>query len=201
MTDTPMTERKAEIVRVAGRLFADRGYEGASLRHIGDAVGVRRGSLYAHFEAKEEIVELILVPALAGLREELLVARPDGVSAVDHLRDRFEAAVRHCIAHRDAFLILFQDRRLLEESDMLRPVSDQAKAITPLWLTLIEAAQDEGAIRDDLDPVSVAFGLYSLMVASYSDRHIGLEMAAGGALDTDQIVEMVLTLIFDGITA
>lgn len=195
-----MTERKAEIVRVAARLFADRGYEGASLRHIGDAVGVRRGSLYAHFEAKEEIVELILGPALAGLRAELEAPASEGVTAREHLRDRFEAAVRHCIAHRDAFLILFQDRRLLEESELLRPVSDQAKAITPLWLDLITAAQEEGTIRDDLDPISVAFGLYSLMVASYSDRHLGLEMAGGAALTTDQLVDMVLTLIFDGIS-
>ena len=194
-----MTARKAEIVRIAGHLMAERGIEGASLRHIGDAVGMRRGSLYAHFDAKEEIVQLVLGPALADLRDMLVVERDPARGALDHLRDRFEAAVRCTIRHRDAFMILFQDRRLLHQSELLRPLSDQANAITPLWLELIEAARAEGSLRRDIEPVTIAFGLYALLVAAFNDRHLGLQAAAGSSMSEDEIVATVMTLLFEGI--
>lgn len=193
-----MTDRKAEIVRIAGHLMAERGIDGASLRHIGDAVGMRRGSLYAHFDAKEEIVGLILGPALATLSDVLTAPPEPDQSAIAHLRGRFEAAVRCTIDNRDAFLILFQDRKLLDESELLRPISDQANAITPLWVTLIEAAQVEGSLRSDLHPTTIALGLYALLVAAFSNRHLGLEVA-GGQLEPDVIVGHVVTLFFDGV--
>jgi AcrR family transcriptional regulator len=193
-----MTDRKAEIVRIAGRLMAERGIEAASLRHIGDAVGMRRGSLYAHFDAKEEIVELVLGPALVALSDVLKEPRQSDETALAHLRARFEAAVQCTIDYRDAFLILFQDRRLLDESTLLRPLSEQANAITPLWIKLIEAAQAEGSLRQDLHPTTIALGLYALLVAAFSNRHLGLEVA-GGQLDRDAIVGHVVTLFFDGV--
>lgn len=194
----PMTERKAEIVRIAGRLMAERGVDGASLRHIGDAVGMRRGSLYAHFDSKEEIVELVLGSALVELREILTQPRPAGESALDHLRSRFEAAVRCTIRNRDAFLILFQDRRQLAESELLRPISEEAVAITPLWLDLIAAGQAEGSLRADLDPTTIALGLYALLVAAFSNRHLGLEVA-GANMDPDTVTANVVTLFFEGV--
>ena len=193
-----MTDRKAEIVRIAGHLMAERGIDGASLRHIGDAVGMRRGSLYAHFDAKEEIVGLVLGPALATLSDVLTTPPAPGQSAIAHLRGRFEAAVQCTIDNRDAFMILFQDRKLLDESESLRPISEQANAITPLWIALIEAAQAEGSLRSDLDPTIIALGLYALLVAAFSNRHLGLEVA-GGHLEPDVIVGHVVTLFFDGV--
>jgi AcrR family transcriptional regulator len=178
--------------------MAERGIDGASLRHIGDAVGMRRGSLYAHFDAKEEIVELVLGPALAALSDVLSQPPQPGQSALEHLRGRFEEAVRCTIDYRDAFLILFQDRRLLDHSELLRPLSLQANAITPLWISLIEAAQAEGSLRADLHPTTIALGLYAMLVAAFSNRHLGLE-EAGGQLGPDVIVGHVATLFFDGV--
>lgn len=199
MTAPPqMTARKAEIVRVAGQMMAERGFEGASLRHIADAFGMRRGSLYAHFDSKEEIVGLVLGPALNSLRATLEVEREPTVTAAAHLADRLAAAVRCTIEHRDAFLILFQDRRLLETSEGLRPLSEEAIAMTPLWIELIEAARVEGSISPDLEATTVAFGLYALLVAGFSDRHLGLE-AAGASMDPEAIVAKVVRLFFSGV--
>jgi ribosomal protein S12 methylthiotransferase accessory factor YcaO len=105
------------------------------------------------------------------------------------------------MANRDAILILFQDRRLLDESESLQHVSAEAKAITPLWLELIESAQEQGSVRADLDAATVAFGVYALLVASISKRHLGLEQAAGRPFEGDAVVDAAVTLLFDGITA
>ncbi len=54
-------ERTAErILDAAEALFAERGYAGATLRDVAQAVGLRVPSLYNHFARKEELYEAVL---------------------------------------------------------------------------------------------------------------------------------------------
>ena len=52
----PVGGRRVEMVRVAARLFSERGYHGTSMQHLGEALGLLRGSLYAHIGSKEELL-------------------------------------------------------------------------------------------------------------------------------------------------
>jgi NAD(P) transhydrogenase len=51
---------KAALLRAALDLFAERGYEGTSVRAIARAVGLSESVLYAHFENKRAIFEAVL---------------------------------------------------------------------------------------------------------------------------------------------
>lgn len=58
MGDT-VSERRGQILKIAARLFAQKGYRGTSMRDIGNAAGVLGGSLYHHIRTKDELfVEL-----------------------------------------------------------------------------------------------------------------------------------------------
>lgn len=46
---------RRELVEVARRLFADRGYARTSLDHVVAEAGVTKGALYHHFENKKEL--------------------------------------------------------------------------------------------------------------------------------------------------
>lgn len=49
-------ERREQILDVATRVFAEKGFAGASIRDIANAVGVTEGLLYHYFESKEQIL-------------------------------------------------------------------------------------------------------------------------------------------------
>ena len=51
-----MSPRRVELVDAAARLFSERGYHGTSMQHLGEALGMQRGSLYAHIGAKEDLL-------------------------------------------------------------------------------------------------------------------------------------------------
>lgn len=67
---------KEKIFDVAVDLFAERGYEGVSIRDIAQAVGIKESSVYKHYSGKEEILDSIF---------EYLKARlyPQQASGVD----------------------------------------------------------------------------------------------------------------------
>ncbi len=53
-------ETRERILHESLRLFAEKGYDGVSMREIASAVGVKAASLYAHFSGKEAIYQAIL---------------------------------------------------------------------------------------------------------------------------------------------
>src|SRR5471032_3187522 len=98
MTNTaPVDNRRADLVRVAARLFRERGYDGTTIRDIADAVGMRSGSPFYHFKSKQEILVAVMEEGLvAGLADnERIVA--SGLPA----RAKFHALVR---AHLETVL-------------------------------------------------------------------------------------------------
>ena len=50
--EVPEGERRVEILRVAGRLFQQRGYAAVSLRDIAAGVGVTKATVLHHFGSK-----------------------------------------------------------------------------------------------------------------------------------------------------
>lgn len=59
--------RREEILEIAVRLFATRGYHGVSMDDIGAAAGVTGPALYHHFAGKEAMLAAALVPVSEGL--------------------------------------------------------------------------------------------------------------------------------------
>ena len=64
-----MTEAstKTRILQEAARIFAEKGYEGASMQDLAQALGLSKAALYHHFRSKEEILYQISLLALSEL--------------------------------------------------------------------------------------------------------------------------------------
>ena len=143
------------ILKAAARLFCDKGYAASTLRDIAAAAGMKAGSLYYHFNSKEEMLDAILDQ---GVREIY-----DGVAAViqadtesgDH-RSKIAAAV-----HAHLTLILARSEftsaniRLfsqlpVEIQDRHRPLR---RAYAGLWETLLTEAQQAGELREGIEIV------------------------------------------------
>lgn len=54
-TETLSPEKRAQILNGAAKVFAQDGYEGASMSRIASEAAVSKGTLYNHFESKAEL--------------------------------------------------------------------------------------------------------------------------------------------------
>jgi AcrR family transcriptional regulator len=54
--DERRTDTREQIRKLALELFAERGYDGTSLREIADRLGITKAAVYYHFKTKEEIL-------------------------------------------------------------------------------------------------------------------------------------------------
>ena len=61
-------DTKKKILEVSLELFAQKGFDGVSVREIAKAVGVRESALYKHYKNKEDILDKIVEEMISSIR-------------------------------------------------------------------------------------------------------------------------------------
>jgi AcrR family transcriptional regulator len=64
-------DRPAQLIEIASRLFAIRGYDGTSLRDIAQEAKITKAALYYHFPNKEALYQQIVVANMQGLLDRV----------------------------------------------------------------------------------------------------------------------------------
>jgi TetR/AcrR family transcriptional regulator, cholesterol catabolism regulator len=71
--------RRSELLAIAARLFAARGYNQTTVRDIADEAGILSGSLYHHFSSKEAMLDEIMRAFMGDLLDRFqTIADGDG---------------------------------------------------------------------------------------------------------------------------
>ena len=84
---------KQEILEASLELFSMQGFEATSISQIAGAVGIRKASLYSHFESKQAILDALVEEVLEQYGKHSIFARKDWEKNADSLpRTSDEAA-------------------------------------------------------------------------------------------------------------
>lgn len=167
-------ETRARLLSVAARQFAERGFANVRLDEIADEADVARGTLYSHFESKDELMKSIVQPTLehavqclqripAGepraALDELLRVYLDlwrfGPDAM-RLAHRFREAplepllpLHHVFVHRVVEILQrAADARLLRFDDPILAAHVLARTAVPLLESLAGRAESERLFVD-----------------------------------------------------
>ena len=85
---------KQEILKASLELFSVQGFEATSISQIADAVGIRKASLYSHFDSKQAILDAIVKEVLQQYGEHSIFARANWEKDADNLPLTADEAVR-----------------------------------------------------------------------------------------------------------
>src|SRR5215218_5894151 len=128
-----MTTRRSQLTREAARLFAEKGYHGTSIGDLAKAMGVQKGSLYAHIASKQDLLYETMRAGAAAFHAVL-----DEILAE---RRRYEERVR----------VLFREGR--ERGDLRTDLDDATAALLTLsaanWAyTWLQPGRDTDELAD-----------------------------------------------------
>lgn len=156
------TKRRAkEILYAAAKVFAQRGYHGASTRDIADVLGIRQASLYYYFKSKEAALEAVCANGVEdyALRAQRVLRGPGNASdKVAILVFQHLAPMAERLDFTQAFL---RERRFLPD-----PARERIRAIEKRYERIIQRVIEEGVaggeFRADLDPRLATLALLGL---------------------------------------
>jgi len=153
-----------KALAAALRVFWSKGYEGASMADLTEAMGITKPSLYAAFGNKEALfhkaLDLYEAEKLAYIREAL--EQPTARAVAEHLlRGALEAQTSKSEPQGCLGVIHSVACGAEAESIKAEVVARRASAQAAL-LARFQRAKDDGDLRDGVDPEGLTQYLYAL---------------------------------------
>ncbi|GAA0558780.1 TetR/AcrR family transcriptional regulator [Actinomadura livida] len=177
-----------KVLQGALRVFAEHGYEGASIRDLATAAGLSVPGMYHHYRSKQEILVSLLESALTDLigrcRSALASAGGEPIARFDAL---VECLVRFHMFRRAEAFVASTELRSLEPGNRDRCVTLRDE-LQRMVADVIEAGCAAGVFSTPY-PADAARAVSTLCVG------VATWYREDGPLAPDQVVERQLVLL------
>lgn len=183
---------RADVVAAAGRLFADRGYHGTSMRELGRELGLLGSSLYAHVESKQDLLVEVVEEGARLFQDSANRALAEVGSAPDRLRRLVAGHVDVVLDNRDVVRTFLNEARMLDEDHRARVIAAR-DGYEQAFRSVIGEGVANGTFRADADPKIASILILSMLnaVERWYRPH--------GALDRSGLVDSIVSLTTLGI--
>lgn len=149
----PQRNVKEQLVEGASQVLLERGYHAASVGDIVAAAGIPKGSVYNHFDSKEDLAMEVVRRYVASYPFDALLD-PEG-SPLARLRTFFSDTIERTVARgvTSGCLLGNFSTELVGHSDPISDlVADSLKQMGGGATTVLEEARERGELDSDLDP-------------------------------------------------
>ena len=186
LSDTELEDFRASLCEHATRLFAEKGYEGVTMRALAAALDCSPMTPYRYFENKEELFARVRTEALRRFAD----VQRDAVAGIDDpeaaLRTLGRVYVRFALDAPDAYHTIF-DSLQAQSGNYPELESEQARAFSYLQAA-VTAAVDAGLMQGD--PLHRAHLLWA-QVHGLVSLHLAGKLVMGCTLDE------LISLVFE----
>lgn len=155
---------RADVIAAAGRLFADRGYHGTSMRDLGKELGLQGSSLYSHVESKEDLLVAVVKGGAELFEASATAAIEANETAADRMRALIAGHVDIVLDHANEAKTFLDEARSLEDSHRERIISAR-NTYEQVFRDVISQGSEDGSFDGDLDPALSAIFILSVLNA------------------------------------
>lgn len=185
---------QAVILNVATHLFGKKGFNGTSMRDIGNAVGLLPGSLYAHIENKEALLLEIVADGIGRFISAVEPFSKASGDPIDRLRKMIVAHVEVVADNPERSQVVFHQWRFLGEANMPEAIERRRK-YEACFIEAVEEGVKTGQVRSDIN-LRIAV-LTILGALNWTPEWF----SPGGKLNAVQIGDLMADALLGGILA
>jgi AcrR family transcriptional regulator len=200
--------RRDEILRIAARQFAEFGFEATTMRAIAEEAEILSGSIYHHFETKEEILHEIIREPIRSRRESTIRVANLDFDAERRLIALILLSFGELITDQAAHSILYKERGLFRRKREFDYVSDKKRDIYFAWRTVLKQGVDAGLFKPSIDAFLTYVTINRMLNTSaewfkqdaqQDFRPYTLRKGESGAYSLDQLIDFSLDFILSAI--
>ena len=180
-----------DILDAAAQVFRQKGFHGASMSAIADAVNLQKASLYHHVTSKQEILLALLDRALEMLTDHIAAISSQDIPADQKLRQMIRAYLSALADNADLTAVLLFEHRSLDKKTHARHVPQRDK-FEGLWRDVL----NEGVRTKVFDCKDTGMAVRALM--GVMNWTLTWYQPDGGKA-IDQIADEYADLLFHGL--
>jgi TetR/AcrR family transcriptional regulator, cholesterol catabolism regulator len=181
--------RRNELTRQAARLFAEKGYHGTSIGDLAEAMGVQKGSLYAHIDSKADLLWDVARDGAAAFHVALDGVDEAAPPATEKIRLALRAHLRVVAEQLDVATVFIREWRYLEGERREQFLAERRR-YEERFRALFREGRELGGLRTDLDDATAT--LLALSAANWAYTWITPQT------DTDALADRFYEVLLDG---
>lgn len=180
-----------KILAAAVQLFAEYGYNAATMRDIAQIAGIQAASIYYHYPSKQTLLVEIMETHMRKLNANLkrIVSKPHDVQ-----QRLYEAISNHILLHttfKSEFFIIDTEIRALEGDNR-----GKILALRDYYEDLIQGLLCEGMEQGVLYQADVKISSYAIIAMC---TEVAQWFRPSGRLNVQQVIEMYFQMITKGL--
>jgi TetR/AcrR family transcriptional regulator, cholesterol catabolism regulator len=183
-----LTTRRSQLTREAARLFAERGYHGTSIGDLAKALGVQKGSLYAHIESKQDLLYEAMSEGARAFHAALDEV-PEDIPVIGRIRLALRAHLRVVAEQIDVATVFVREWRYLE-GERAEEFLAERRRYEERFRVLFRDGRERGELRTDLDDQAAVL----LVLSAANWAYTWLPPGA----DTDELADRFFAVLLDG---
>ncbi len=184
--------REAQLLAIARRLFAQKGFDATALRDIAEAAQITKAALYYYFPNKDALYERVVIESMDSLLAEVQVAVGRAHTPTEKVRAFLRASAESMEARRDQWVAgsnaFWQAGATGRRGLALRQRDDYEK--------LLRTCLEDGIACGELRPVNAAMAGRLLLsgLNQMSRWH-----RPGGAMQATEVIDQYLDIVLLGL--
>ena len=178
---------RAEIIEVATREFADRGFAGARVDEIAARTRTTKRMIYYYFRGKEQLYVAVLEQAYATIRAAEREVDVDHLDPRAAIRRLAELTFDHHESHPDFIrLVTIENIHRAEHIARSTVLSGLANPALDVLTRILDRGHTTGVFRGDVDPLDLHMVISSFCVFRIANRHTFKAIFKRDMLDPDR---------------
>ena len=182
--------RAPQIIDAAARVFAERGFHGATTQDIADVLGIRQASLYYYFSSKEAALELVCLKGVEGFFEAAKTIAARRESAQKRLISLIGSHLSPLVDRADFVKVFLNERQHLPRESRRR-IGRWSRGLERIFEDVIKEGVAKGEFRADLDVRLATLAILGMCNAASSWQR-------RENIDVTDIAEEFARLVTDG---
>lgn len=186
-----MLMTREDILEAAAQVFRLKGFHGASMQDIAEAVNLQKASLYHHVSSKQEILLELLDRALELLHERIAEISVQKIPADKKLQEMIRTYLQLLTENTDLSAVLLFEHRSLERKQHARHVPNRDK-FEALWRDVLTEGVATKLFRCDHPALAARaiLGILNWTITWYRPK---------GSLEISEIADNYSNLLLNGL--
>lgn len=139
-------QSREKILAAAGEVFAQKGFDAATIRDITEKCGMSKGAVFHHFKSKEEIMQSLGDRMFFESNPFEAVKKRTELNGLQKIKELLKAgsADKERNEMNAMAVPILKDPHILAAA-----LNANRKILTPLWFELLEEGKQDGSIKTE----------------------------------------------------
>ena len=150
-----LNEKQIQILQVAEKLFAEKGFDGTSIRNIAKDAQINIAMVSYYFGSKEKMLEALILYRISDLKMQIENLYKEAISPEEKINKLIELYINRINKNKCIYQILHFELTSKKRGISLKSFTEVKKSNLEYLKKIISEGQEKGVFRKDINVVLI----------------------------------------------